>query len=194
MPDSDLSMWWWWWWWWCRCAVIVSDCEFHSSTSIVCSLPKFLLPAGTCLLSASNDGQDFGFGVQFNLYDDSSVVPGVSNEQRVSILRSQLQNVQRAIVNIQQMELELRQQLQMIDMPLVPPQPMHALTTSQQPSLAESTTSMANLIDMAWDRAKDDDREIRIFVSSPFRDMQEERDQFVCTARKGWRCVSCAVF
>jgi len=176
-----------------RRAVIVNDCEYHSPTSIVCSVPKMLLPAGACLLSASNDGSDFGFGVEFRLFDDASLTPGVvSNEQRVTILRSQLQNVQRAIVNIQRMEEELRQQLQMVDMPLsastfgaLVPAAAAAGGAATGGGLSESTAQApaATIADM-WDSIvhsleEHDDREIRIFVSSPFRDMQEERDQFV---------------
>ena len=175
-----------------RRAVIVNDCEYHSPTSIVCSVPKMLLPAGACLLSASNDGSDFGFGVEFRLFDDASLTPGVvSNEQRVTILRSQLQNVQRAIVNIQRMEEELRQQLQMVDMPLsastfgalVPAAAAGGATTGGGLSESTAQAPAATIADM-WDSIvhsleEHDDREIRIFVSSPFRDMQEERDQFV---------------
>jgi len=107
------------------------DYEFHSNTSVVCSVPANKALAGEVLIGASNDGgKTWGFPLTFRLVGtltynmimlcraNKEFVPDMAlprpadpSEQRIALLTGQLINVQRAVFNIQRMESDLRHQL-----------------------------------------------------------------------------------
>lgn len=120
-------------------------------------------------------------------------------EQKIELLRGQLRNVSRAIANIQKMEIELRKELKALsgaefaefmmdkqrrEIAGAPSDHMSsnkggagrrgagAGGSSSSSSGVSNKKSMASGVDVL-------DREIRIFISSPFKDMQDERNQIV---------------
>lgn len=92
-----------------------------------------------------------------------------TSEQKISILRSQLQNVQRAITNIQKMEMDIRRELNLISTSSNLLDDGNQLDIGQKPN--EPTKKILF--------REQFEREIRLFISSPFRDMREERDLIV---------------
>jgi len=106
--------------------------EFHASTAVVASLPTLrgVLPGTEVLVAASNDsGRTYGFPLQFRyigticlyfvswwmidgrLADALSPQSTEGDSSKMSVLASQMQNLHRAIANIQQMESDLRSQM-----------------------------------------------------------------------------------
>ncbi|KAH3742581.1 Tetratricopeptide repeat protein [Pelomyxa schiedti] len=153
-------------------AVTATEYEFHSSTSVIVSIPPCVAAPGTVPIHATNDnGRHYGFPMEFRFYDSGAGHLSQSVEQKISILRGQLQNVRRSIVNIQQTEIDLRTQLaQLTDMKIM-----------EEPSI-EDKAAIQEIVQTEKPRpAKQEEfeREIRIFISSPFRDMKEEREKIV---------------
>eukprot|EP01089_Gocevia_fonbrunei_P013362 TRINITY_DN3415_c0_g1_i1.p1 TRINITY_DN3415_c0_g1~~TRINITY_DN3415_c0_g1_i1.p1 ORF type:complete len:461 (+),score=71.39 TRINITY_DN3415_c0_g1_i1:20-1402(+) len=158
--------------------VVAFNYQFHSSTSVLCTIPECKGAAGEVTVCASNDGETYGFPNSFTFYDvDSTEIYSLSS-QKFSLLSGQLRNVNQAIASIQKMEMELRRELKKmsgdeiiklareggIDLPALTGVPSNLRASNQR-----SHQGNAN-------RRSVDDREIRIFLSSPFRDMQSERD------------------
>ncbi|ELR18804.1 BRCA1 C Terminus (BRCT) domain containing protein [Acanthamoeba castellanii str. Neff] len=175
-------------------SVTASDYEFHSSSSVIwypapalgalaliCPTVPVLngVDAGDVPVAASNDGgRTLGFPVPFRFFDAHSPALYNSQEQKIALLRGQLRNVSRAIANIQKMEIELRKELKSITGVELLGQP--------EPDTRGGgglRGSKQGLLEGPARRAKksDDEREIRIFLSSPFKDMQKERDAVVRT-------------
>eukprot|EP01105_Mastigella_eilhardi_P027734 TRINITY_DN8715_c0_g3_i1.p1 TRINITY_DN8715_c0_g3~~TRINITY_DN8715_c0_g3_i1.p1 ORF type:complete len:1056 (-),score=242.25 TRINITY_DN8715_c0_g3_i1:18-3134(-) len=148
--------------------VAAYDYEWHSDTSVICSVPACVVPPGKVAVQASNDnGRHYGLPVDFVFYDAGAARFSHSVEQKVTVLRGQLQNVGRAITNIQRMEIDLRTQIAQltnIKSELELPQPEPVAEKSKEEHVARHTEF---------------EREIRVFISSPFRDMKEEREKIV---------------
>lgn len=112
---------------------------------------------------------------------------------QMSLLSGQLLNLHRAIQNIQRMEVDLKNQLQAVaGVDIVALQKQYALDNDIEEDYNseehdEQTEDEEEPVEVpAAQRAKTTkkallDREIRLFIASPFRDMQSERDLLVRT-------------
>eukprot|EP01105_Mastigella_eilhardi_P027733 TRINITY_DN8715_c0_g2_i2.p1 TRINITY_DN8715_c0_g2~~TRINITY_DN8715_c0_g2_i2.p1 ORF type:complete len:1431 (-),score=368.63 TRINITY_DN8715_c0_g2_i2:61-4353(-) len=147
--------------------VASTDNEFHGDTSIICTIPPCKLAPGLVAVQASNDGgKHFGFPVEFNFYDETGGHFTHTVEQKVAVLRGQLQNVRRAIVNIQQTELSL--QTQLAQFPSLKPEE-EEIEKEQEPEEREEHVVHHDEFE----------REIRVFISSTLGDMKEEHDKII---------------
>jgi len=110
----------------------------------------------------------------------------------MSLLSGQLLNLHRAIQNIQRMEVDIKNQLQSVaGVDLVALQKQYALDND----IEEDYSGEEQVGEDEFEEEPDEipaaqiqhklskkgllDREIRLFIASPFRDMQGERDQLV---------------
>ncbi|KAL6043085.1 actin [Balamuthia mandrillaris] len=161
--------------------------EFHSTTSVVCSIPNVNVAAGEVSVAASNDGgRTFGFPAKFRFFDAESPQIYDSAEQKITLLRSQLRNVGRAIANIQKMEIELRKELKSLTGSefarelIAGGKQNRVAELTDKASSSSSSSSAASSMERGKRSGRNKlNREIRIFISSPFKDMQEERDLVV---------------
>lgn len=144
------------------------DYEFHASTSVIATVPS--LPRAvtrSCIVAASNNGgRSYGYPQQFQFTDVMEDQRASSDAAKIMILTSQLKNMHRAIASLQQMEHDLQTR-------------MHSLSNYSAPgSVADNGVAAST----ASARAKHVDRferELKLFISSPFRDMRQERDVVV---------------
>ncbi|EAL63771.1 TPR repeat-containing protein [Dictyostelium discoideum AX4] len=203
--------------------VFASNYEFHSSTSVLCTIPNLNIKCGQQPIYASNDGgKTFGFPIQFLFFDTSIHRIPTAREQDGMVLKSQLDNLKRAISNIQTMESILMRRISLLNGNHDDSKSIEQIFIQQQnfiesgasqlllgnggttdqllQSLEGSEYSSTN-DDGENDQSDDDDdneddddfveknsnqvkeefseREIKIFISSPFKDMQLDRDQIV---------------
>eukprot|EP01130_Rhizamoeba_saxonica_P017696 TRINITY_DN862_c0_g2_i1.p1 TRINITY_DN862_c0_g2~~TRINITY_DN862_c0_g2_i1.p1 ORF type:complete len:1369 (-),score=302.65 TRINITY_DN862_c0_g2_i1:28-4134(-) len=138
------------------------DCShyvFHGTTSIIVTVPKIDIPkSGTVLVAASNDkGTNFGFPLQFKFIGGPIDEKDEANT-KIELVQSQINAYRKTIANIQRMETDLRQRVKNIT-GYVEPQSINDSDNTNEPM-----------------KKKLFDREVKIFISSPFRDIQEERD------------------
>lgn len=140
------------------------------------------LPATDILCSASNDGgKTWGFALSFRLVDAGYGEIAQPIDNKVAALSSQLANVRRAVANIQQMETELRAQLENVAAGRAPAFPNELGDSSRdvtQPTSAGGEVLPPVLAQLPK-TVRRNKREIRLFISSPFTDMQNERDLLV---------------
>jgi len=137
------------------------DYEFHSETAVVATIPaaKMLLPAGETLTGVSNDGgATWCNPLVFSIYDpivSAAPLPPpaiMAQHAHSSLLSAAGPN---------------------------PPLLLESSSSSIYPSSAASHSTPD--IPRAKPLIKTLDREIRVFISSPFTDMQQERDTLVKT-------------
>jgi hypothetical protein len=145
------------------------------------------LPATDMLCSASNDGgKTWGFPVTFRLFDTGYGEPAQQPDAKIAVLSSQLANVRRAVANIQHMEAEIRSQLDAV----AAGRPLtfsgdSATGKSEDGALAQSSSAQSSseatsqTLTQMPKTVRRSSREIRLFISSPFTDMQAERDLLV---------------
>eukprot|EP00727_Mastigamoeba_balamuthi_P008715 m51a1_g4466 hypothetical protein (1454) ;mRNA; f:212409-226250 len=160
--------------------VVADDVEFHANTSIIAHVPSAM--PGIVMAQASNDsGATWGFPVEFRFFDALAPTAAHPVEAKISMLRSQLQNMRRAITNIQQMEIDIRTQLSQmtgtVELGLEEEQETQAEGAGKDTAAAAAAAEAAPRPARA--RHEGLDREVRLFISSPFRDMREERDRIV---------------
>eukprot|EP01114_Cavostelium_apophysatum_P020769 TRINITY_DN704_c1_g1_i1.p1 TRINITY_DN704_c1_g1~~TRINITY_DN704_c1_g1_i1.p1 ORF type:complete len:1493 (-),score=434.68 TRINITY_DN704_c1_g1_i1:288-4766(-) len=181
---------------------VCTEVEFHCSTALVANISAVGFPPGEVLVMASNDGgKHYGPATSFRFYDvNNELRPSNTSTENVSIIQSQLQNVRRSIVqlqmgviNVQRLELELRSKVDHIDLsPIADELTFHegeeargdhdvqrALPADKgraQHHTKEHSHVEKQIIKL---KKEDGDREVRIFISSPFRDMQDERNSIV---------------
>eukprot|EP00002_Diphylleia_rotans_P034389 TRINITY_DN7378_c0_g1_i1.p1 TRINITY_DN7378_c0_g1~~TRINITY_DN7378_c0_g1_i1.p1 ORF type:complete len:1864 (-),score=413.33 TRINITY_DN7378_c0_g1_i1:109-5700(-) len=157
--------------------LVAVDYEFHSNTSLACTIPRLeddeILPIqGTFLLQASNDGgKTYGIGVKFHLFGPESNVN--SADEKITILQGQLMNLRRAIANIQSLEMEIRENIDVLSGQGILNHESLIESRPHEIKAKESLISKPSNVDVHKER------EMRIFISSPFKDMHVERDQIV---------------
>lgn len=177
-----------------RQIVACEKVEFHSTSSVLAHFAEFLMPPGQAMIEASHDGTRFGTGVPFTLTDAlmgalMPQVPDQARDRQVQIIRSQLENLRRTLCHVQKVESDLQQQLDHIAQGhLLPYRSQHTLpssTSSETGSLESGEDGLSSSPDSKEDGppsvvdTEQFEREIRLFISSPFLDMQEERDYLV---------------
>jgi len=134
------------------------------------------------MVCASNDGVSWGFPTAFSFQDlDSSEVYSLST-QRITLLSGQLRNLGHVFASIQRMESELRREIQKLAGEQIVKIAAEGgvMDFSQLPA----GTRPGQLISAVGGKSQGhrsklsvQDREIRIFLSSTFKDMQEERNE-----------------
>ncbi|KAF2077076.1 hypothetical protein CYY_001643, partial [Polysphondylium violaceum] len=191
--------------------ILATNYEFHSNTAVLVTIPSGIsVPPGQVAVYASNDGKTFGFPIQFQFYDSHVYKIPTPREQDGVVLRCQLDNLKRAIANIQTMESILLRRLSTItddkqmlsQLYMTTNFPESGISSAFSPEYLEGADNsssaygssiqsdveddddeddIADINDATSSTPKDefDDREIRIFISSPFKDMQLDRDQIV---------------
>ncbi|KYR01370.1 TPR repeat-containing protein [Tieghemostelium lacteum] len=176
--------------------------EFHSTTAVLCTVPTGLnLSIGQVGITASNDGgKTFGYPLQFLIYDSNIYKVPTMPEQEAVILKAQLQNLKRAVANIQQMEallirkfatlseekLEGLYQLKLesgsgdildVDKDLEEDDQEFQDDSDDESDMEDTKADQSESPSTLKDEFED--REIKIFISSPFKDMMMDRDQIV---------------
>eukprot|EP01133_Synstelium_polycarpum_P013909 gene13909-16409_t len=181
--------------------VMATNYEFHSNSAVLVTVPPGAsIAIGNVNVRASNDGRTFGYPIAFHFYDDAIYKVPTPNEQDAVIVRAQLANIKRAIANIANVEALLVNRLasltneKMEQLFLMPESgASQAIAKADDESDGEyefdsdSDSDSDSSDDADQDGANDarrrgeefEEREIRIFISSPFRDMQADRDQIV---------------
>ena len=199
--------------------VVSREIEFHSSTSLIATIHvgnTEVMP-GVVKVTATNDGGvHFGPSAQFRFFDPVSNLQLMPAEERMVMVTSQLENIRRSIlqlragvVNVQRMEIQLKSQIEGIDLSN---EDVKTITEETANLNGKLETSTATRVEQKAPQSigakpensgkgqagvgsgassstsaalsnlkiiKPEDREIRLFISSPFRDMQEERDTIV---------------
>ncbi|KAN0023190.1 hypothetical protein ACTFIU_011353 [Dictyostelium citrinum] len=198
--------------------IFASNYEFHSSTSVLCTIPNLSIKCGQQPIYASNDGgKTFGFPIQFLFFDSSIYRIPTAREQDGMVLKSQLDNLKRAISNIQTMESILMKRISILNgnhddsksIEQIFIQQQNFLESGSSPLLLGTDQQLLSLEGSEYSSTNDDgennqsddeedeedddfveknsnqikeefsEREIKIFISSPFKDMQLDRDQIV---------------
>jgi tetratricopeptide (TPR) repeat protein len=188
--------------------LIVKNCEFHSNSAVAVHVPHLATPvrSQSVLVSASNDG-GFTFGRGASFAFEVQAIAKSSNAERdeaTTMLAHQLVNLHRTIGELQSglahalhSEALLISQLRSLgtalpDELLAQLQQIQLLPQLQQASSSgDSLRSSAGVLRVDARQAPSDaagvqaqriskqEREIVIFISSTFRDMQKERDLLV---------------
>ncbi|KAK5578408.1 hypothetical protein RB653_008079 [Dictyostelium firmibasis] len=198
--------------------IFASNYEFHSSTSVLCTIPNLSIKCGQQPIYASNDGgKTYGFPIQFLFFDSTIFRIPTAREQDGMVLKSQLDNLKRAISNIQTMESILMKRISLLNGNHDDGKSIEQIFIQQQTFIESGSCNSPLLLggidqqsiegseysstndgenDQSDDEDDEDDedfieknsnqvkeefsdREIKIFISSPFKDMQLDRDQIV---------------
>ncbi|KAH3766652.1 Tetratricopeptide repeat protein [Pelomyxa schiedti] len=155
--------------------------EVHSSTSVVATLPPLVhVPPGDVQVSASNDGgKHFGISCTFTFYSPT-VERGLSTAQeeqnleaKLATLRRSIQQLEVAMVNVRNLEAEI---IGSVKKPLSITGRQPLMITQPEPQAPIPT--FAPQIESRVLQPKVD-RELKIFISSTFRDMDAERNLIV---------------
>jgi len=166
-------------------------------------------PGVVTVNASNNNGTNYGMGAKFVFYDDlMSLEPSYLPTDNHKILQSQLENLKRSIAqletgmhNVQQLEYNISRGLNKVggkidfDKYLIEDSPLgednnvrrtHITTAKPGNALPSSHTAPKRVQPRKVQKQviaspADDDsvREIKIFISSPFRDMNGERDMLV---------------
>jgi hypothetical protein len=147
-------------------AIAQSCIQVHSRTCLVVTVPDMPhFPTGPAMLSVSNDdGANFGAGADF-------VFGMLCNDDSTLLFFFPLSVFRVLILNSSFPLCLLRFISRMID--------SYSLSHSLEPLRGTSHSDATNGLSGSKDAFNTEKREIRIFLSSPFRDMQLERDWFV---------------
>eukprot|EP01125_Pyxidicula_operculata_P008164 TRINITY_DN275_c3_g1_i1.p1 TRINITY_DN275_c3_g1~~TRINITY_DN275_c3_g1_i1.p1 ORF type:complete len:1833 (-),score=537.60 TRINITY_DN275_c3_g1_i1:60-5486(-) len=162
--------------------VVASNYQFHSHTSVLVKIPSCSVAAGEVTVSASNDGNKFGFPSSFTFYDIDSNEAYSLGSQKLALLSGQLRNITQTFAAIQKMESELRRELQKLagDQVIKLAQESGVSVAALASNVAQTNLSSSKKGgSKSVNRVVSQDREIRIFLSSTFKDMQEERDEIM---------------
>ena len=160
-------------------------------------------------MSATNDGgTHYGVSASFRFYgshylfhfsplifilklpfiDPLTEFKSPKANEDMTIFRSQLQFVKRnieqiqsGVQNIQKLELELNYRFDLIGTPKAPEIKFESEVENEndEESYIDAVTARAPQKQLKNFVVDKNDREIRVFISSPFRDMQDERDLIV---------------
>jgi len=186
-------------------SILCQEIEYHCSSVLLVTVRAYNIGPGEVTVSATNNGNDFGNSHSFTFLegDDMGVQPWHIKE--LQSLRNRIFQLQSDLLDIQKTEYQLSlnfQDAMQSHQParLPAPQPQLQLPQPTKPlaiqfkaehrevitakdrlrrkTAAPSLSSKSN--DSQMDAFADDaNREARIFISSPFKDMNEERDNIV---------------
>ncbi|EGC30921.1 hypothetical protein DICPUDRAFT_58027 [Dictyostelium purpureum] len=188
--------------------IFATNYEFHSNSSVLCTVPYGINPSiGQVPVYASNDGKQFGYPIHFLFFDGNIHKIPTPKEQDGVVLRCQLENLKRAITNISNMESILLKRLanlndDRLDQLYITNHESGAsqlleghdgLMDDCSEYSSRPSTNDDDDNDLSDDDSDEDlissnssinreefaEREIRIFISSPFKDMKFDRDQIV---------------
>jgi len=166
--------------------ILAISYAFHGTTSVLCTIPEVFAEAGPTLVAASNDGVTFGFPAPFYFVDVNSSEVYSLKSQKMALLSGQIRNVSQAVASIQKMEAELRRELQKLagDQLIELAAKGGVINVGNLPTIQDTqhggkirnsrTPQIASK-----HRTSIEDREIRIFLSSTFKDMQSDRDEIM---------------
>eukprot|EP01132_Coremiostelium_polycephalum_P008646 gene8646-10643_t len=181
--------------------VFATNYEFHSNSCVLCTIPSGVnATIGQVPVSAANDGMSFGYPIPFLFFDSMVYKVPLPNEQDSVVLKSQLANIKRAVANIQTIETILLKKLSVLSEENLD----HLFLTNVESSSGQNIDGSDSQTEISSEFFSDDeddgagsddedydrlsasikreefaDRELRIFISSPFKDMQLDRDQIV---------------
>jgi len=202
---------------------VCSDIEFHCSSVVIATVYSDGLRPGQVLVTASNDGKQFGTGVNFTFTDNTEDAEIKAwHQQELKELRKKIFQLQNDLLEVQKMELNLSNKFyDQLGLPLPPakvktllpkPEPKELTqvvtfqtepkVVSPKPSISSPARQKAYSIATAAaakrkqltsrgakstplnatpEAAAVDEmaREVKIFISSPFKDMNDERDLII---------------
>lgn len=121
---------------------------------------------------------------------DSSISADIPTDEKVNRLQSQLQNLRRSmnvlqtnLFDLHKMELEIHKEVKVVAKLEIEQPPPLPLLPGESPRIAKDTLDAPKVKTQPSAPKpvviRPEDREIRLFISSPFRDMQDERDLIV---------------
>jgi len=171
---------------------VCQEIEFHCASVVIATVHSQLLAPGEVEVSASNNaGKDYGNVITFTFLEGEDT--GVQSWHRKELLslRNRIFQLQADLLDIQKTEYNLSVKFdEAITYPARPAihAPVIPLRPQQQPQqfrvdkkevlqIKDKITKNANT--KAQPTLDDINREARIFISSPFKDMNEERDLIV---------------
>lgn len=183
-------------------SLISQEIEYHCSSVILVTVRAYNIEPGEVTISASNNGNDFGNTHPFTLLEGDNTGVQAWHLKELQALRNRIFQLQSDLLDIQKTEYQLSVQfqdaIQQSHMPARLPVPVAQQPQLPQPSKPLAIQFKAEQKDVitAKDRlrrktaapaltsnkpvhdslADDANREARIFISSPFKDMNEERD------------------
>jgi len=186
---------------------VCEEIEYHCPTALVATLrlskSSSIPPGQVQVMASANGGNHYGPSVRFTFYDDRvSIKHTRVPEESAEFLQAQLEQLRRSITqlqigmsNVQDMESKIARGIgsfgadidwRSFRMPqdsgekkTITGSDMVTRGSDDTPSTSHAVRDNKKMNVVTTPAQNDSEREIRIFISSPFKDMQAEREIIV---------------
>jgi len=188
-------------------SLVCQEIEYHCNSVILVTVRAYNIEPGEVTVSATNNGIDFGNSHPFSFLEGDDVGIQPWHLKELQSLRNRIFQLQSDLLDIQKTEYQLsinfqeamQPQARALPAPVqqpqytqVLPQPAKPLSIQYKAEQKDVITARERLrrktaapvistkLEVSAESIADDaNREARIFIASPFKDMNEERDNIV---------------
>jgi len=167
---------------------ICQEIEFHCSSAVIATVhAQGLTPGEVHVAASNNSGKDWGNSFKFNFLEGEDTGVQSWHRQELQSLRNKIFQLQTDLLDIQRIEFNLSNKFEEANTQPFRPALTNSLFVQNVTQVAQVKVDKKEVLQIKEKMKKqqvvgpsdDASREARIFISSPFKDMNEERDLMV---------------